>query len=483
MNNYDKGLEEDEYTINLSAFVLDIWKGIKKFGWLVLLLVMTSAGISCLRTYQSYSPYYTASATFTVGLSKDSATDSIYEDNLQSYQMSKTFPYIVTSGVLKSVIAEDLGVAYISESISAENVENTNLFTIEVSSGNAQRAYDVLQSVIVNYPKVAETVVGRTQLVMLDETGVPKEPVNTIDYKSSVKQGIIPGASFGGLIILLYALTRRTIHGIEDLVKLTSVKHIGSLPEVVFKKRGKKVNKVISIINKKAFPWYKENLCKIRTRVEKIAEANHIKSILITSAIQGEGKSTFAFNLSVSLAENGKKVILLDADLHHPTIRNINSMQEDSPGLEVVLNGKVELKDALKYNEDLKLYILAGTKYMSNASEMIGTQKMKEIISELKESADYVVIDTAPSYILSDTYELAKFTDGVIFVVKQDYAKGKHIVESLEHITESSNSYIMGFVLNGVKAGLDGFGYGNGYGSYGHGSYGYGNFGYSKKTT
>lgn len=476
MNNYDKGLEdENEYTINLSVFALDIWKGIKKFGWLALVLAVISSGVACLRTYQSYSPYYMASATFTVSLSSSSAADSIYEDNLQAAQMSKTFPYIVTSGVLKSVVAEDLGVTYISESITAENVENTNLFTIKVTSGNAQKAYDVLQSVIVNYPKVAETVVGRTQLTMLDETGVPKEPVNTLNYRNSAKRGLIPGASIGALIILLYALTRRTIHGIEDLVKLTNMKHLGSIPEVVFKKRGRKFNKVISVINKKVSPWYKENLYKIRTRVEKIADANHIKSILITSAIQGEGKSTFAYNLSLSLAENGKKVIVVDADLHHPTLKSLTSVQEDSPGLDEVLNGEVELKEALKYYEDLKLYVLAGQKCDSNASEVIGTPKMSEIILELEEEADYVIIDTAPSYILSDSYELAKFTDGVIFVVKPDYAKGKHIVESLEHITESSNTKIMGFVINGVKPGAEGYGYGNGYG--------YGGYGYTRKAT
>jgi len=128
MDYFKKEIEEEkEYMIDLYILIEDIRKGIEKFGWLVAVLFVISIGIACLITNRGYSPYYTASATFTVSLNNDSGDASIYEDSLKAYQMSKTFPYIITSGVLKSVIATDLGVASVSESISAENVEDTNL--------------------------------------------------------------------------------------------------------------------------------------------------------------------------------------------------------------------------------------------------------------------------------------------------------------------------------------------------------------------
>lgn len=475
MNNYERGMQEEtEYTINLYTLTLDLWMGIKKFGWLVVVLAILSAGMAYLRTNRTYFPYYKASATFTVNLSNDSGS-SIYDDNLKASQMSKTFPYIITSGVLKNVIAADLGVTSVPESITAENVEDTNLFTINVTSGDAKKANDVLQSVIKNYPQIAETVVGSTKLNILDETGVIEEPANRPNYTNILKMGALPGAFLGALIIFIYAFTRKTIHNAEDLIEISSMKHLGSLPEVKFKKRGRKFNKTVSLLNKKMPTWYRESIYKIRTRVEKIADNSEIKSILVTSAIQGEGKSTFTFNLALAMAEGGKRVVLVDCDLRHPSIRNMLPVQEATPGLEEILNGEVEIKDALKYYDALNISVLAGSNPVQNASEILGSPKMWEILDELEESADYVILDSAPSGLLSDASNLAKCADGVIFVVKQDYVKVNQIVESLEHLAESSNIEMIGSVLNGAKAGLGGYGSYGRYGRYGrHGSYGYG---------
>jgi capsular exopolysaccharide synthesis family protein len=171
------------------------------------------------------------------------------------------------------------------------------------------------------------------------------------------------------------------------------------------------------------------------------------------------------------MAEGGKKVVLVDCDLRHPSIRNMLPVQEATPGLEEILNGEAELKDALKYYDALNISVLAGSNPVQNASEILGSPKMWEILDELEESTDYVILDSAPSGLLSDASDLAKCADGVIFVVKQDYAKVNQILESLEHLAESSNIEIIGSVLNGATAGLGSYG---SYGKYGrHGSYGY----------
>lgn len=469
MNNYEKGIEEEiDYTIDLNSFIEDILKGIKKFGWLLIILAILTGGIGCLQEYRNYYPYYTSSATFTVNLSVDTADGSIYNDNLKASQMSKTFPYIITSGVLKSVIASDLGIEYVSDSITADNVEDTNLFTIKVTSGDANRAYDVLQSVIKNYPTIAEMVVGSTRLNILDQTGIPQEATNQIDYKSSGKKGALVGVFLGTLIILTYAFTRKTIHKVDDLTEISNMKHLGTLPVVLFKKRGKKFNTAVTLSNEKISSWYRENMYKIRTRVDKIANNGQMKTILVTSAIQGEGKSTFAFNLAITLAEEGKNVVLVDCDLRHPSIKNMLTLQEESVGIDKVLNGEVELKDALRYYQDLNITVLAGTKPAKKASEIIGTMKMKDILNQLGEKEDYIILDTSPSAILTDTSALAKFVDGAIFVVKQDYAKMNQILDGLDHLSESSNINFIGLVLNSARAGIGGYGYGKyGYGKYG----------------
>lgn len=258
----------------------------------------------------------------------------------------------------------------------------------------------------------------------------------------------------------------------DDLSGLTNVKQLGTLPQVVFKKRGGKYNKTISLHNDKLPYAYREKLYKIRTRVEKIAQTKGIKSILITSAIPGEGKSTFTFNLALSLAQQEKKVIIVDCDLRRLAIKNLVHLPETAYGIEDVLNDEVELQEAICNLVDSKISVLACNEPMDNSSEIIGNVKIEEMLKALEEIYDYVLVDTAPSAILSDTSDLAKFVDGAIFIIKQDYSKVNHILEGLDHLTESSNIEVIGCVLNSTRNGLSSYGYGYGsyvkYGSYGN---------------
>lgn len=477
MNNFETETEDAEYAIDLYALIHNLWIGTKKFGWLIIVLAIITSGIASFRTMKSFYPYYSASATFAVKLNMNSS-NSIYEDSLRASQLSATFPYILTSGVLRNIIATDLGVEYVSEDISAENVEDTNLFTIRVFSDDPNWAYQVLQSVIKNYPQVAETVIGSTYLDMIEESGVPKNPVNHIDYIGGLKTGAMPGVACGIFIIILYAVTRRTIYKLEDLKELSNMKQLGSLPIVVFKKRGNNKERIL-LNNKKLPPSYVENLYKIRVRIEKIAANKDLKSILVTSAIPGEGKSTFALNLGLALAEEGKKVILVDFDLRRPSVHNMLSLEEEFTKFEKVLQEEIELPEAIYYSEEHKISVLACSKPMKNSSEIIGTAAIGRIMKELKQNYDYVIVDTAPATIMSDTTDLAMYVDGAVFMVKQDYAKVNYIVDALEHLVDSSNIEMIGCVLNCMNTSFYNYGYGYGYGSYG--KYGYGKYGYGKR--
>lgn len=466
MNYHDADLNSDEYTIDISNIVRNLLRGFRKLFWLIPLLGFIAALILCLYTREKYSARYTAAVTFTVNLNLAS-NGSIYEDSIRASQLSATFPYIITSSVLKNIIAEDLGIEGISEQITAENVEDTNLFTIKVTSVSPQKAYDVLQSVIKNYPVIAETVVGGTHLDMIEESGVPKEPSNSIDYFKQIIYGAAAGAAIGLIIMIGYALARKTIHKPEDLTDITSIKFLGILSHFPNKRSGKATKSLRERAqqNDKFAAAYIDDMYKIRTRAEKIINNKDIKTILITSAIPGEGKSTFAYNLALAMAEQDNKTLLVDCDFRRPNIKNMLPESEVNIYLNDVLEGKERLDDAIKYYEETRMSVLACSKPLPNASEIIGAQRMNDILEVLKETYDYIILDSAPSAILSDTLDLAKSADGVLYVIRQDYSQVRHIQEGLEHIMESSKAYIIGCVLNNVKNTHMGYGYGH-YGSY-----------------
>jgi len=470
-NNNDTALGE-VYTIDLSVIFRNFLKGLKKLFWLIPLFALGVALLVCLYAREKYRPKYTAAVTFTVNLELAS-NGSIYEDSLRASQLSATFPYIITSSVLKNIIAEELGIAELTEEITADNVKDTNLFTIRVMSDNPTRAYEVLQSVIKNYPKVAETVVGTTHLHMIEESGIPALPSNPVDYPKLMGYGAAIGAAFALLLIIIYAFARKTIHKPDDLTEITNVKLLGLLPHIHERKKSIIGDvKRLAEQNDRMAMEYVDDLYRIRTRLNKIINSGNKKTLLVTSAIPAEGKSTFAFNLALAMAELDRKVILVDCDFRRPSIIK---MLPDSVGnvyLNDVLENKEKLSNAIRYYDEYKIAVLACSKPVPEASEVLGERSIGSILEQLKEEYDYIILDSAPSAVISDTLELAKYADGVIYVIRQDYSKVRQIQQGMEHIVESSRAEIIGCVLNNVRYMPAGYGYGYGYyGRYGKKAY------------
>ncbi|WP_426350903.1 polysaccharide biosynthesis tyrosine autokinase [Alloiococcus sp. CFN-8] len=469
-NNYNK-----EDLIDITNIIETTWKAIKKLWWLVLALIIFFSVISFFRASNNYIPYYEASTTFTITVDESSS----YYNRSAAEQLGSTFPYIISSTVLNDLIAEDLGLAYVPASISASVVESTNLFTLRVTGSEPEMVYKVLQSTIENYPKVSEFVVGTIKMDILEESGVPSEPNNTRRQHSigNVKSGALKGAALGSVIIIFYVVTRNTIKKPEDLTRRLNINHIGSIPEIASKKRRKKVESNISIEGRKVSQEYIEAIRTVRTRIERESMKKNHKTILVTSALAKEGKTTTAYNIALSLIMKGKSVALIDCDLRHPSIMNIIGLSEEGIGLTEYLKGEAHLSKCFIRRDDINFYIMSAGKGEEASAELLSSKKMKDLIDLLKDKVDYIILDTAPVGILADTSIIAGYTDAAVYVVKQDHAKVHSILEGVERLSES-NIDILGFVLNGVKEDIVRYGYGS-YGRYGkYGKYGsYGRYG------
>ena len=184
--DYNNPQEEQIEKISLAMLVDDLWKGFKKFWLLMLVVILLCSGGFYARQRLSYRPVYQSYATFVVVVSDGYGYSLDYYNRTTASQLSKTFPDILESSELRTIISEDLGTAGVPGTISAEVMENTALFTLRVDASDAQMSYDILQSVIKNYPKVAEFVIGDSQLTLLDESGVPTTPSNIMNKKHLV---------------------------------------------------------------------------------------------------------------------------------------------------------------------------------------------------------------------------------------------------------------------------------------------------------
>ena len=199
--------------------------------------------------------------------------------NIESAQeMAAIFPYILTTGVLEDVVLNDMGLDSLPGQIDVEAEDGMNMLTITVSSGDPQMAYNILQSVIENYPEVAEYIFGETELKILDETGIPSDTQREVVIRGSYKRGALQGIIISGLILCLYVFMKRTVRKKEQLNKHINLHDLGSLPHVKMKKRRKEEFNNLTILNKRISPAYEEAIRRLRIRCVDI----QILPVLVT---------------------------------------------------------------------------------------------------------------------------------------------------------------------------------------------------------
>lgn len=461
----------------------DMLKCLIRSGWLFIVILSAVCTLTALAVRRTYHPRYEASSTFIVTSMNNNGHDRNTYNSAVTSQLGNVFPYLLDSDLMLKLVAEDLGMTSVPGRISSEIMEGTSLITIKVSAAEGRLAYDILQSVIKNYPEVSEYVIGDIDMKLMDETGIPSDPVNrrpTLKYLL-----IVTGVCLGGflLFLYLYAITRMTIRSESDLKNLFNVPVLGTVPRVYFKKRSKKQVHRIAVDEKSIPYFFVESLRTIRNRLERESSENGLKSVLVTSALPSEGKSTVAVNLAISLAHKGRSVILVDADLRNPSIADIAGIKDIQKGVNDLLGHTASLEEVLvTYEKNARLRILPSHGSNKNPTELLSSQETGSIIQKLCGMADFVIIDTPPSAVVSDASVVAKYVDGAVFIVRQDFAKLDSLQEGMDMLT-GTGVHMVGTIMNNTESGVFSKGYGYGYysysryGHYGRGGY-YGKYGY-----
>ncbi|MCI9565137.1 MAG: CpsD/CapB family tyrosine-protein kinase [Eubacterium sp.] len=215
----------------------------------------------------------------------------------------------------------------------------------------------------------------------------------------------------------------------------------------------------------------KEAYKTLRTNVQFCGD--DVKVISITSCVPNEGKSMVSFNLAVSIAETGKKVLFIDADLRKSVLIGRYKINKAIKGLTQYLSGVEEL-DSVKYTTNVEnLDMILSGPVPPNPAELLNNEKFTALVEITKKEYDYVVIDTPPIGQVIDPAIVAQQTDGVIFLVSQANVSYKYAQKQIEQL-KRSGCRILGAVLNKVDPEGKGSYYGGYYGKYYKGKYGYG---------
>lgn len=292
---------------------------------------------------------------------------------------------------------------------------------------------------------------------------------------------VLAGLFIPALILILMNLFRYKIGGHDDVERLTPLNIVADVPVA-----SESVKETAGIVVKADRNHQIDEIFRsMRTNIQFMMKEGE-KVILFTSSVPGEGKTFNAANLAVSFALLGKKVILCGLDIRKPALGRLFGVSEKKEGITTLLSrDKVASYDELQevivpsgVNDHLDL-LLAGP-VPPNPTELLARGSFDRIIAFLREHYDYIILDTAPVGIVSDTLQISRAADLTVYVCRADYTPKSNFA-LLNGLAEDKKVPNPCIILNGIDMSKRKYGYYYGYGRYGkYGRYGYGKYGYGK---
>lgn len=196
-----------------------------------------------------------------------------------------------------------------------------------------------------------------------------------------------------------------------------------------------------------------EQFRTIRTNLQFASIDEKLETILVTSPGPSEGKSSIIANLAIVFAQQGKRVLLIDADMRKPTVHYTFKV-DNRRGLSSVLVGEDTLEEALQQSDITNLDLLSSGPIPPNPSELLGSKKMRQLIEKAKNIYDLVIFDSPPVLAVTDAQILANDVDGTLLVVRSKQTDQDAALKAKDHL-ESVNAKLLGVVLNDVESKKD----------------------------
>lgn len=428
-----------------------------------------------------YAPQYEAKATFVVSV-KNGAT-SVYSNLNAAQGAAKSLSKILCSDAMKKQIAGELGVKKIAGTIEANIVEETNILELHVTAASPREAYRIITALIDNYEPLADKVLDNVVLDALQYPTVPVYPINSESVKRPVIMSGIASAVAVIALICIITYLRDTIKTTEEVEEKLDAKLLGTIQHEVKHKtlKSKIQNKKKSILISDATTGFGfvESFKKLRTRIDYAMRKENFKTLMVSSALEDEGKSTVAANIALAMKRKYDNVLLVDADMKKSALHKIMGYQDrEYATLNDVLEGKVELEEAVVENKETGLKLLFADNCGEYSTELVNSENLRELISLAKEKMDIVIIDTPPMTASLDAECIAEAVDAAVIVVRQNLTPAKVINDMIDVINDS-HAELLGCVLNNYSAADfdDTFSYSSN--KYGYGKYGYGKYAYS----
>lgn len=445
------------------------YMGILRRRWITasvvaLLIFAGVSGVTLLTT-----PKFTATTRLFFAVQGTGSVTELAQGSTFAEKQMTSYAQVATSPLVLDPVIRELGLtttaADLQPLVTAVVPSETVILEVSVTSADRVQATAVANAIGEELASVAgelsparedgSQAVKATVLARAQIPGAPSSPNVLRNLAVGLALGAIGGIGMALVRNVLDTKVRdeHAIRAVTDRPLLGSIAFDGNVP----------AHPVVVADDPLSAPA--EAVRRLRTNLQFIGTANESKTVVITSSIPGEGKSTTSINLAASLADAGSRVLLVDADLRRPSVATYLGL-EGRAGLTSVLIGRADLADVIQPWGDSGLHVLPAGQVPPNPSELLGSKAMADVLEELARAYDVILLDTPPLLPVTDATILTKMVGGSLVVVGADRIHRAQLAESLATL-ETAGATVYGLVLNKVaRRDVTGYGYGYGYGGY-----------------
>ncbi len=460
-------MEKGVIKLDLSKLIKYILKRI----WLPIILAVI--GFVVLYGYTAYRTpnMYTASGTMYVYNANPNTLNYQYtstNDLNSAVQLIDTYMIVVKSNKVMDVVAERLAKDYpgispefIASTLSMASVSETGVVRVGSVTGDPQLSADIVNAVLDVAPEEIIRVVSAGSVEVIDYAFAPEFP-DSRHLRQRGVYGAFVGFVLGLAILTVLFLLNRRITDTKDLTDNYTPPILSSIKMI--KKEGDKGQKQSMLLHRTVMEdeltssefmlsddslmEVIEGYAKLRMNLLYTLVGKDSHSVVITSAISGEGKTTIAANLAISCARGGKKVLLVDADLRRACQRDFFQYDKRCKGLSEALVGSADWHHSVMKDTRSTLHILPAGQFPPNPAELLESAEMQELLRQWEDEYDLVLLDMPPINIVADPLVISGSVAGCVFVARQNYSDHRDIRKALI-AAEMTGMNVMGFVFFG----------------------------------
>lgn len=435
---------KEQIGISWNEQVYNIFQDVAKNWHSVCLVSVLLAIVADLFLTFTYVPMYRTEVTVVRKLATATATEGNEEE-----EIVEALGYILSSNLFLDQVKKELEVKELQGAYEIKNVPGTNMMKIVAEATSPLVSYRMLASMMERYEEVVSLVIGDTKLEVIDHMQASLRPYNELSHTKNflIFGGI--GAMTEVFFTALLSFLKDTIKEKKNIRNKLQVRLLGTIqkePKMTFK-GGRIYKKKALLITKLTTSYeYVEAFHRLRHHFEDQAQKKEYRVVSISSTVENEGKSSTIMNLAIALAKQERKVLLIDMDLGKPALHKLLEEKVEH-GIEEALQGKLSIDQTIHHYKRFGMDCIFVKNAVGKRWELLENPVLKEWISEKRKNYDYILVDTPPTYYMSDSKIVSQYMDAVLLVVRQNMAPTKLINRTIDHYI-SQDTPIMGCVLN-----------------------------------